>query len=108
MSGNKVKAIYLEQDKECLENKYRDILSKKELDFLLNHLVDSIKVGDLYDFYVVNENAEMIDNVNLHVSGIEPILENNNIDFFDYVICGTDEYDNRIEVNLSQTKFWTS
>lgn len=99
-----IKSIFLNQDKEYLGKRYEKAISKENLEFTLNYLVSSIEVGEIYDFYIVNEEDVILDSLNLYVEEIVPIFELEE----DYLILGTDQFDKEIEVKLSETEFWTS
>lgn len=99
-----IKSIFLDQDKEYLRKRYEKAICKESLEFFLNYLTSEIKVGEIYDFYIVNDEDEIVDNPNLHIDEIVPIFDPEE----NYLIRGTDKSDKEIEVNLDFTEFWTS
>ncbi len=99
-----IKSIFLHQDKEFLRRRYEKAICQESLEFFLNYLVSEIKVGEIYDFYIINDEDEIVDNPNLHIDEIVPIFDPEE----NYLIRGTDESDKEIEVNLDFTEFWTS
>lgn len=110
-----IKSIFYEQDQDLIREELKDEISEKHMSFLSNYLVDSIQVGELYEFLAIGamdtsgeseEGEEKITgDINIYVDGIEQIYEE---DDFDYFISGTDEDGKRLEIKLSETRFWTS
>lgn len=100
-----IKSIFYEQDQDYLNTRYAKALSKENLEFELNYLVSEISVGEIYEFYIVNDKDEIVDNLNLYVEEIVQIYVDDN---FDYIIKGTNEEDEGISIGLSNTEFWTS
>ena len=98
-----IKTIFYEQDKEELRSKYANTLGEESLKFELNQLANEISVGEIYDFYIVNDADEIVGDVNLFIEEIVQVYVDDN---FNYLISGIDEHDGRMEVKLSQTEFW--
>lgn len=99
-----IKLIFLHQDKEFLRRRYEKAICQENLEFFLNYLASEIKVGEIYEFYIVNDEDEIVDNPNLYIDEIVPIFDPEQ----NYLIRGTDEFDKEMEINLNQTEFWTS
>ncbi|OZV12285.1 hypothetical protein CIW83_09300 [Tissierella sp. P1] len=94
----KIQSINLVQNRENLITRYENVLTEVELEFMLNYLVDSIEVGEIYDFYVVTDDI-ILDHINLYVSKIEKTTD-------DHIIHGTNDEDIEVKFYLSKTEFW--
>lgn len=97
---DKIQSIDLVQDEETLKTRYENVLTESDLVIMLNYLVSSIEVGEIYDFYVVVDD-KIFDHINLYVSKIEKTTD-------DYIIHGTNDEDVEVKFYLSKTEFWIS
>ena len=97
---DKIQSIDLIQVEENLRTRYANVLTEADLAIMLNYLVSSIEVGEIYDFYVVVDD-EIFDHINLYVSKIEKTTD-------DYIIHGTNDEDVEVKFYLSKTEFWIS